>query len=123
MDYKYEYGRYKKKVERLEEEVKKLKEDNAGCLELVKASNAIVAGLLYAVKADEEHPVRLERTVISEAVSRKYKVVTQMKEEDQEAYLVHYQEMREEAGDGGDRSEAAETAGEKATAAQQTGDL
>lgn len=123
MDYKHEYGRYKEKVERLEEETKKLKEENAGWMEMLEASNAIVAGLLYAVKADEEHPVRIERAVIGDAVSGKYKAVTQLKEDDLDTYLVHYQETREEDGDGGDRSAAAEAAGEKETAAQQTGDV
>lgn len=49
IDYEYEYGRYKKKVEDQQKEIRKLREDAEGWVQLLDANNALIAAIVDSV--------------------------------------------------------------------------
>lgn len=104
MDYKKEYGRYKKKVEEQEKKISDLREEMDGFEQLVGASNAILTAILYAVGANEGAPVKVDRAVIGAAMKGQYVARVEIQKDAQDIYLLHY---AENGGDGnhGEREE------------------
>lgn len=72
MDYKYEYGRYKEKVERQEREIAGLKRDLEGWKELARTWDAIEAAILRSVGADQAHKLQLHNKLVGEAMDEAF---------------------------------------------------
>lgn len=68
MNYKYEYERYKDKVERQDREIAGLKRDLEGWKELAKTWDAVEAAILHTVGADQEHKLQLDSKLVGEAM-------------------------------------------------------
>lgn len=85
MDYEYEYGRYKKKVEDQQKQIEKLQEQLEGMKQVLQANNAIIAAILLAVGATEDNHLDVPQEIINEALQGKYQIMSRV---DQEA-MVH----------------------------------
>ena len=86
MDYEYEYGRYKKKVEDQHKEIVKLQGMIEGMKQVQGANNAIIAAMLITIGATEENPFVVSFDTIKEALEGKKRPDSTS---DQEA-RVHY---------------------------------
>lgn len=73
MDYKKEYGRYKAKAERQENELDALREKLKG---IEATQEGLTAAILAAIGATGDKPLRVEKALLEEAVKGKYRVVT-----------------------------------------------
>ncbi len=76
MDYEYEYGRYKKKVEDQQKEIMKLHGMIEGMKQVQGANNAIIAAMLVTVGATKEQPLEVKRELISEMLASEKRIVS-----------------------------------------------
>ena len=71
MDYKHEYGRYKKKCNELFNELQELKGSIEGYKQMQDMSYAMIAILVERCGATEEKPLEITRAEINEALQGK----------------------------------------------------
>jgi hypothetical protein len=74
MDYEKEYKRWKARAERLDKDLKKRKEDEAGWQELLQANNAIVAAVLRCIGAGKGDPLKVPQQAVREELAGKHRV-------------------------------------------------
>lgn len=74
MDYKKEYGRYKKKVEDQQKEIARLHEEVQGMTQLLKANEAIIAAILAEGASVKDRPLTVARATINEATKCGYQI-------------------------------------------------
>ena len=76
MDYKKEYGRYKKKVEDQQKEIARLHEEVQGQTQLLKANEAIITAILAQMGATEDKPFDVPQETIKKALDGSYRVMS-----------------------------------------------
>lgn len=92
MNYEYEYGRYKKKVEDQQKELDKLKEELAGWRQILDANNAIVTAILRSVKAEKGSPILVHQADINAATRGELVPIVEVKEDEPGWFKMHYEE-------------------------------
>lgn len=89
MDYKKEYGRYKKKVEDQQKEIARLHEEVQGMTQVLKANDAIIAAILVAAGADRHAPLMVTQKRINEALKGEYRIVSEIDPETKVYTIFH----------------------------------
>lgn len=80
MDYKKEYGRYKKKVEDQQTEIAKLHEEVQGMTQVLKANEAIITAILVETSSVRAMPLIVEQETINKALQGGYRIVSERSE-------------------------------------------
>lgn len=93
MDYEYEYVRYKEKVRRQNEEIKKLREKIEHYDELIDASNAMVSGVVRSVGRE----VKVYQDDINAALRGEFKVLLHFDAEERSYVLQVMEENNSES--------------------------
>lgn len=76
MNYEYEYGRYKKKVEDQQKEIMKLHGMIEGMKQIQAANNAIIAAMLVTIGATKDKPLEVKRELINETLTSEKRIVS-----------------------------------------------
>lgn len=74
-DYKKECEHWKKKAAYLQGKLKQMEDDVKGWEETQKSLFAVVTGVIAGVGADEDHPVKVSREAINDALEGKTQVI------------------------------------------------
>ena len=98
MDYKYEYGRYKKKVADQQKEIAELQGYIDGMKQVLQANDAIIAAILVETSSYEDDPITVKRETVNEALRGGYKIMSRY-DEDSEEYELWYYVPKEVKGD------------------------
>lgn len=95
VSYKEKAKRLMYKVDTQMKEIAKLREQLDGYEELLMANNAIVSAVLYAVSADKDNPIEVDRAVVTDAVQGKHVGISKLKDDDS-GYVLWYEECQPE---------------------------
>lgn len=89
---KYELGRYQKKVEDQQKEIRELKALIEANAEVTKVWEAFICATLMIFNADKDHPVEIKQKAISDTMREVELRIVQL----EDGYRMHYEHIKAE---------------------------